>query len=68
MSTEAGNIFLMEETTTVGNPSPLEAILRTRLGPPLRFEGVFTVAGGTGAYEGATGRANLVPEQRGGGR
>jgi len=68
LSTEAGEIFLDEETAIIGNPSPFEAILRTRLGPPLRFDGVFTITGGTGDFEGATGKANLVGEQLGAGR
>jgi hypothetical protein len=68
LSTETGDILLTERTATEGSPSPLEAILRTLLGPPLRFEGVFVISGGTGEFDGASGQANLVAEQLGGGR
>ena len=69
VATDEGEILMSEVTRPVGGPpGRIEALVRNSLGPPLEFEGVFTITGGTGRYEGAAGEANLVARQLGGGR
>jgi hypothetical protein len=68
LATDEGEIYMSEVTRRTGDPGRIEALLRRFLGPPIEFEGVFTITGGTGTYEGVVGKADLVGRQLGGGR